>query len=99
MKEEGHINKFASDFLIFAQGISYDLSKFRDDFTPFFNFERPYLSPRQKVKNLRPGLVAMTMINKRAKFHKDSTSGKKVKFNLPSVIELSKTADFLYNFV
>ena len=24
---------------------------------------------------------------------------KKVKFNLPSVIELSKTADFVYNFV
>ena len=26
----------ASDFLIFAQGLSYDLSKFVDDFTPFF---------------------------------------------------------------
>ena len=26
----------ASDFLIFAWGLSYDLSKFSDDFTPFF---------------------------------------------------------------
>ena len=26
----------ASDFLIFAKGLSYDLSKFSDDFTPFF---------------------------------------------------------------
>ena len=31
----------ASDILIFAQGLSYDLSKFSDDFTPFFDFERP----------------------------------------------------------
>ena len=27
---------FASDFLIFAWGLSYDLSKFSDGFTPFF---------------------------------------------------------------
>ena len=39
----------------------------------------------------------MNMRNKCTKFHKDS--GKKVKFNLPSVIELSETADFVYNFV
>ena len=39
------------------------------------------------------------MINKSAKFHKDSANGKKVKFNLPSSIELSETADFVYNFV
>ena len=31
----------ASDFLTFAWGLSYDLSKFSDDFTPFFDFERP----------------------------------------------------------
>ena len=37
-------------------------------------------------------------MNKCAKFHKDSPSGKKVKFNLPSAIELSETADFVYNF-
>ena len=41
----------------------------------------------------------MYMMNKCAKFHKDSPSDKKVKFNLPSVIELSDTADFVYNFV
>ena len=29
------LQNVASDFLIFAQGISYDLSKFGDDFTPF----------------------------------------------------------------
>ena len=33
--------------------------------------------------------VAMNMMNKCAKFHKASLSGKKVKFNLPSAIELS----------
>ena len=32
-------------------------------------------------------------MNKCAKFHKDSPSGKKVKFNLPSAIELSEKAD------
>ena len=32
------------------------------------------------------------MMNKCAKFHKDSPSGKKVKFNFPSAIELSETA-------
>ena len=36
MKEEGYIYKVASEFLIFACGLSYDLSKFSDDFTPFF---------------------------------------------------------------
>ena len=37
MKEEQQVYKtFASDFLIFALGFSYDLSKFSDDFTPFF---------------------------------------------------------------
>ena len=43
------------------------------------------------------------MMNKWAKFHKDSPSDKKlspkVKFILPSAIELSKTAVFVYNFV
>ena len=41
----------------------------------------------------------MNMINKCAKFHKDSPNDKKVKFNLPSAIELSETAVFVYNFV
>ena len=39
------------------------------------------------------------MVKKFAKFHGDSISGLKVKFNLGSVIELSQTADFVYNFV
>ena len=39
----------------------------------------------------------MNMMNKCAKFHKDSPSDKKVKLNLPSAIELSETADFVYN--
>ena len=43
--------------------------------------------------------VAMIMMNKWANFHKDSPSDKKFKFNLPSAIELSETADFVYNFV
>ena len=38
-------------------------------------------------------------MNKCAKFHKDSASGKKVKFNLARAIELSETAVFVYNFV
>ena len=36
----------------------------------------------------------MNMMNKCAKFHKDSPSDKKVKFNLPSAIELSETYTF-----
>ena len=30
------VQNFASEFLMFALGLSYDLSKFSDDFTPFF---------------------------------------------------------------
>ena len=30
------LQNIASDFLIFALGLSYDLLTFRDDFTPFF---------------------------------------------------------------
>ena len=40
-----------------------------------------------------------TMMNKCTKFHGHSPKGEKVKFNLPSAIELSETADFVYNFV
>ena len=36
MKEGLIYKKVASDFLIFALGLSYDLSQFSDDFTPFF---------------------------------------------------------------
>ena len=69
----------------------------------FITLKDQYEVRRQKSKNLRHPFVAMNMItttlNKCAKFHKDSPSDKKVKFNLPSVIELSKTAVFVYNFV
>ena len=51
------------------------------------------------LKNLRQGFVVMNMMNKCAKFHKDSPSGIKVKFNLLRAIELSETADFVHNFV
>ena len=38
MKEEGQIYKTLPQiFLIFALGLNYDLSKFSDDFTPFFS--------------------------------------------------------------
>ena len=41
----------------------------------------------------------MNMMKKCAKFRKDSPSNKQVKFNLPSAIEPSETADFEKNFV
>ena len=40
-RRRADLQKDASDFLIFAWGLSYDLSKFSYDFTPFFDFERP----------------------------------------------------------
>ena len=39
------------------------------------------------------------MMNKFAKFYKDSLSGKKLKFNLARAIQLSETAVFVYNFI
>ena len=41
----------------------------------------------------------MNTMNKCARFYTDSSSEKKVKFNQVSAIELSETADFVYNFV
>ena len=41
----------------------------------------------------------MNMMNKCAKFHKVSLSGKKVKLNLARAIEFSETAVFVYNLV
>ena len=47
MKDEGQIYKTkASIFLIFAWGLSYDLSKFSDGFTPFF---RPWKTITQSL--------------------------------------------------
>ena len=36
-KRRADLQKIASIFLIFAPGLSYGLSKFSDDFTPFFS--------------------------------------------------------------
>ena len=54
-------------------------------------------SKMTKNSNLR--FVAMNMMNKCAKFHKDSPSGKKAKLYLARAVELSETAVFVYNFV
>ena len=35
-RRRADLQNIASHFLIFAQGLSYDLSKFSDDLTPFF---------------------------------------------------------------
>ena len=64
-----------------------------------FDFEGPWLSPWAKTKTSEATFGAINMMSKCAKFHKDSPSGKKVNFNLPSAIELSKMADFVYNLV
>ena len=36
-RRRADLQKVASDFLIFAEGLSYDLSKFSDIFTPVFS--------------------------------------------------------------
>ena len=58
----------------------------------------PFNSLGKKLKTLRQRFLARSMLNKCAKFHGDSPSGFKVNFNLARVIELSETADFVYNF-
>ena len=100
-RRRADLQSYNSDFLIFAPELSYNLSNFSDDFIPFSRLWKTitFEVPKQKLKNLRQHFVAMTMMNKCAKFHKDTPSGKKVKFNLSSAIELSETADFVYNFV
>ena len=35
-RQRADLQKVASNFLFFAWGLSYDLSKLSDDFTPFF---------------------------------------------------------------
>ena len=40
-RRRADLQNIASEFLIFAKGLSYDFSKFSNDFTPFFDFERP----------------------------------------------------------
>ena len=98
MKEVGQIYKCCLRFFNFAKGLNYDLSKFSDEFIPFFRLWKTITKSLGKLKTLRQGFVSMNMMNKCDKFHKDSPSDKKVKFTLPSAIELLETADFVYNF-
>ena len=51
------------------------------------------------MKKSEANFVAMSMLNKCAKFHGDSPTGHKVKVNLASAIELSEMADFVYYFI
>ena len=70
-RRRADLQKKASDFLIFAEGLSYDLSKFSDDFTPFFSTLKDHnLVAGQKLKNLRHNVVARSMLNKCAQFMK-----------------------------
>ena len=71
----------------------------KDDVTTFyFDFERPSLSPKANTKHSGQSFVAMNMMNKCAKSNKNSSTDKKVKFNVPSAIELLEMAEFVYNF-
>ena len=40
-RRRADLHNLASDFLNFAKGLIYDLSKLSNDFTPLFDFERP----------------------------------------------------------
>ena len=40
----------ATDLLIFAQGLSYGLSKSKNEVKSTLNFEKSYLSPGAKIK-------------------------------------------------
>ena len=75
-RRRADLQTFASIFLIFALGLSYDLSNLSDDFTPFFSTlkDHNYISG-QKLQNPRHHFVARSMLNKCAKFHGDSPSG------------------------
>ena len=44
-KKKGRSTQHCLRFFNFAWGLSYDLSKFSDDFTPFFRLWKTYLSP------------------------------------------------------
>ena len=92
---KGRSTNLCLKILIFALGLGYDLSKFSDDFTPFFQLSRTITKSLGKNKNLRQCFVARSTLNKCAKFHGDSQSGKKIKFNLTRAIELSETPDFV----
>ena len=90
MKEEGQIYKsclrfffLPNDLVMIFQSLVMILPHFST-------------SKGQILKNLRQHFGAMSMLIKCVKFHGDSSSGKKIKFNLARAIELSETADFVY---
>ena len=57
---------------------NYDLSKFSDSFTRFFFFFQIWETTGQKYKKIWDNLVAMSMLNKCAKFHGDFEVVKKL---------------------
>ena len=59
-------------------------------FTTGFDFERRQLSPWAKIKKSDAIFVALCMMNKCAKYHGDSVSGKILQFNLTRAIELQR---------
>ena len=83
MKEKGQIyKKLPTDLVMIFQNIVMILPR-------FFDFERPYLSPQAKFKKPEATFVAINMLNKCAKFHKDSSNGKKE--NLKAIVPLAQT--------
>ena len=79
-RRRADLQKVASEFLSFAWGLSHDLSKFSDDdFPPFFRLWKTITKSLGKNSQIWGNLfLAMNMMNKRAKFHKDSLNAKKV---------------------
>ena len=52
MKKRADLQNLTSAFLIFAQGFSYDLSKFSDEYTPFFRLWKTitkFLGKNEKI--------------------------------------------------
>ena len=48
-RRRADLQKYASKFLIFAWGLSYDLSKFSDDFTQFFRLGKTITKSLGKI--------------------------------------------------
>ena len=88
-KEERQIYKSKLHiFFIFAPGLSFDLLKFSDDFTPFLLLWKTITKSLGKTQKSEP-LFCGHELNKCSKFHEDSPSGKKVKFNHISRVRLN----------
>ena len=63
----------------------------------FFRLWKTITKSLDKNEKSKANFVDRNIMNKCARFHGDSPKGKKIKFNLPSAIELSETAVFVYN--